>query len=165
MLSTKKPDLPFSEGFTFHRPNTASNVLGYGQAEAGLLLPSKLVEKLLAESKQRIAEEEEAAELKRQTEIDDSRKALKTLGVLPAPPTAAKVLSQDQLIEAMKSAERVNPDPRHQHLVYSSESVSLFVNKLKTLSVDKDLRKRNEELATGLSLRDCTARWPGLKLI
>lgn len=150
MSSTKKPDHPFPEGFTFHRPDTASNVLGHCQAAAGLFLPSKLVGTLLAETEQRIADEEEA-ELKRQTEIDDARIALKTTVVLPAPPTATKVLSQDQLIEAMKSAELVNPDPRNQHLVYSSESVSLLVNKLKTLSVDKDLRKRDEELANRLN--------------
>ena len=101
MSSTKKPDHPFPEGFTFHRPDTASNVLGRCQAAAGLFLPSKLVGKLLAESERRIAAEEEA-ELKRQAEIDDSRRALKTTVVLPAPPTATKVLSQDQLIEAMK---------------------------------------------------------------
>lgn len=150
MSSTKKPDHPFPEGFTFHRPDTASNVLGRCQAAAGLFLPSKLVGKLLAESEQRIAEEEAAAELKRQTEIEDSRKALKALSVLPLPPTAPKAPNQDQLIEAMKSAELANPGPRNQHLVYSSESVSLFVNKVKTLSIDKDLRKRDEEIASRL---------------
>lgn len=150
MSSTKKPDPPFPEGFTFHRPDTASNVIGRCQAAAGLFLPSKLVGKLLAESEQQIAEEEEAAELKRQTEIDDSRKTLKTPGVLSPPPITPKALKQDQLIDAMKSAEQVNPDSRDQHQVYTIESVSFFVNKIKTLSIDKDLRKRDEELASRL---------------
>lgn len=150
MRSAKKSDLPFPEGYSFHRPDIASSVPGYGQAAAGLLLPSKLVGKLLAEGELLNAEDEEAAEQKRLTEIDDSRKTLKTPGVLPPPPTTPKALNQDQLIALMKSAELVNPDPRNQHLVYSSESVSVFFDKIKTLAVDKDLRKRDEEIASRL---------------
>lgn len=150
MRSTKKPDLPFPKDYSFHRPDTPSHVSGYGQAAAGLLLPSGLVNKLLTESEQRNAEAEEVADQRRQTAIDDARKTLKTPGVLPPPPTAPKAHNQGQLIALMKSAELVNPDPRNQHLVYSSESASVFVDKIKTLAVDKDLRKRDEEIASRL---------------
>ena len=153
MPSTRKPDLLFPEGFTFHRPDSASNVLGHCQAATGQLLPYGLVGKLLAEAEQRNAEAgeaEEAADQIRQTAIDDSRKTLKTTGVLSPPPITPKALKQDQLINAMKSAEQVNPDPRNKHLMYTIESVSFFISKIKTLSIDKDLRKRDEELASWL---------------
>ena len=146
MQNTKKPNLPFPEGYSFYRPDTARSDFGYAQAAAGLLLPSKLVANLQAELDQQIGEEEDEAQQKRLTEKDDASKALKTPRGLLQPPTNTKVSSQDQLIEAMESAERVNPDPRNQHLVYSSESVVLLVNKIKSFAIDKDLRKRDEDL-------------------
>lgn len=36
MRSAKNPDPPFPEGFTFHRPDTASDAFGRSQAIAGL---------------------------------------------------------------------------------------------------------------------------------
>ena len=150
MHTNKKPNPPFPEGYSFYRPDTARSDFGYAEPAAGFFLPSKLVANLLADFDQRIAEEEDAAEQKRLTEKDDASRGLKTARVLPDRPTNLKALSQDQLIEAMESAERVNPDPRNQHLVCSSESVVLLVNKIKSFSIDKDLRKRDEDIVSRL---------------
>ena len=164
MQSTKKPNLPFSEGYSFYRPDSDSGVFGYPQAAAGLLLPSKLVADLVAEVDQQITGEDDAAQQKRLTEKDDSSKGLETSRVFPQSPTNTKVTSQDQLIEAMASAERVNPDPRNQHLVYSSESVVLLVNKIKNFSIDRDLRKRDEDLASRLLIAGPYRTLAGLKI-
>ena len=163
MQSNKKPNLPFPEGYSFYRPDTASSHFGYAQAAAGLFLPSKLVANLLAEFDQQIAEEDDAAEQKRLTGKVHASKGLETSRVFPQPPTNSKVPSQDQLIDAMVSAERVNPDPRNQHLVYSSESVVLLLNKIKSLSIDKDLRKRDEEIAGRLLTAGAYRTLSGLK--